>query len=338
MKIRILSLLVCCFSFSILIAQSKNDLITPGEVWKDNDGNAINAHGGGILYFNKTYYWYGEIKKGKTTRVPGVTSWEDYRVDASGISCYSSKDLIHWKYEGIALAPEMKDSSHDLHYSKVIERPKVIYNARTRRFVMWMHIDNQFYSYARAGVAVSATPQGPYRYIKSVRPNDQMSRDVTLFQDDDAKAYLIYSSEDNKTMHICMLSEDYLNPISSYKRILIGANREAPALFKYQDRYFLITSLCTGWDPNKALYAEAEHPLGDWKLYGNPCTGPDADSTYHAQSNYVLPVVNKKNTYIFMADRWNKTDLEDSRYIWLPLRFVDNKPVVEWKNQWSPVE
>ena len=66
MKIRILSLLVCCFSFSILIAQSKNDLITPGEVWKDNDGNAINAHGGGILYFNKTYYWYGEIKKGKT--------------------------------------------------------------------------------------------------------------------------------------------------------------------------------------------------------------------------------------------------------------------------------
>ncbi|HTQ66797.1 MAG TPA: glycoside hydrolase family 43 protein [Puia sp.] len=336
MKIRSLLLLIFClsFPFSFLNAQS----IKPGEIWEDTDGNPINAHGGGILYFNKTYYWFGEIKKGKTTRVSGVISWEDYRVDASGVSCYSSKDLVHWKYEGVALASEMNDSAHDLHYSKVIERPKVIYNQRTRRFVMWMHIDNQYYSYAHAGVAVSDKPQGPYRYIKSVRPNDQMSRDMTLFQDDDDKAYLIYSSEDNKTMHICMLTDDYLNPTSSYKRILIGANREAPALFKYQDKYFLITSLCTGWDPNKALYAEAEHPLGDWKLSGNPCTGPDADSTYHAQSTYVLPSANKKNAYIFMADRWNKTDLEDSRYIWLPLRFVDGKPVIEWKNQWSPGE
>src|ERR1700742_4971180 len=111
-------------------AQQKHPIV-PGKVWKDVNGNAINAHGGGILYYNKTYYWFGEIKKGKTTRAADITSWEDYRVDAGGVSCYSSKDLINWKYEGLALAPNKKDSSSDLHTSKVIERPKVVYNART---------------------------------------------------------------------------------------------------------------------------------------------------------------------------------------------------------------
>ena len=36
-----------------------------------------------------------------------------------------------------------------------------------------------------------------------------------------------------------------------------------------------------------------------------------------------------------MADRWNKTDLQDSRYLWLPLRIVDGRPVVEWADRWD---
>src|SRR5882724_211968 len=204
-------------SFLFLKAQT-NRAIVPGEVWKDMNGDPINAHGGGILFHNNTYYWFGEIKKGKTWRVAGITSWEDYRVDASGISCYSSKDLLHWKYEGVALSPDMKDSNSNIHYTKVIERPKVIYNDRTKKFVMWMHIDKDDYSYAHAGVAVSDNPAGPYHFIGSQRPNGQMSRDMTLYKDDDGKAYHIYSSEDNRTMHICLLSDDYLKPTATYKR------------------------------------------------------------------------------------------------------------------------
>jgi hypothetical protein len=52
----------------------------------------------------------------------------------------------------------------------------------------------------------------------------------------------------------------------------------------------------------------------------------------------VLPVAGKNDTFIFMADRWKKTDLPDSRYIWLPLRIVDGKPVIAWKPQFrSPL-
>ena len=70
----------------------KNTAFIPGQVWNDMDGNPINAHGGGLLYHNGTYYWYGEYKKGKTI-LPDWATWECYRTDVTGVGCYSSKDL-----------------------------------------------------------------------------------------------------------------------------------------------------------------------------------------------------------------------------------------------------
>src|SRR5450631_261281 len=262
-----------CFFTSSVLAQHVNPSLISGKEWKDDQGNFINAHGAGILFFGDTYYLFGEIKKGETHLVPGQ-DWEDYRVPAGGVACYSSKDLLQWKYEGIALAATTTDPENDLDTGRVIERPKVIYNAKTGKFVMWLHIDRPDYSFARAGVAISDRPQGPYQYAGGIRPNGQESRDMTLFKDDDDKAYLVYSSEQNNTMHICLLSDDYLSPTKYYSRILINQRREAPALFKYGSKYFLITSSCTGWSPNAATYAVADNPLGPYKEYGNPCTGP----------------------------------------------------------------
>lgn len=98
----------------------------------------------------------------------------------------------------------------------------------------------------------------------------------------------------------------------------------------------MITSGCTGWDPNVAQVAVADSMLGNWTVIGNPCTGPDADSTYHSQSTFILPITGKPDTYIAMFDRWNKTDLDDSRYVWLPLFFKNGNPVIEWKSAWNP--
>ncbi len=327
----------CCIFLmcnSIISAQQKEvkqQLFVQGQILKDVTGKPINAHGAGILYYKGIYYMFGEIKKGKTWLVPGQ-QWEDYRVPAGGISCYSSKDLIAWKFEGVALAPTTGNGNTDLDTGRVIERPKVIYNSTTKKFVMWMHIDKNDYSYARAGVAVSDRPEGPYKYLNSVRPNGQMARDMTLFQDDDGKAYLVYASEENMTMQICLLSDDYLSPTTKYIRILENQHREAPAMFKHQGIYYLITSLCSGWDANPARYATANSIFGEWKQEGNPCMGKDSATTFNSQSTFVLPLKDKKGNYIFMADRWNKLNLEDSRYIWLPLQIKKDKAEIKWMN------
>lgn len=307
----------------------------PGEIWKDTRGEPINAHGGGILHENGKYYWFGEIKKGETRKVDYITSWEAYRVEAGGVSCYSSTDLYNWEYEGVALEPNTTDTTSDIHTSKVIERPKVVYNEKTKTYVMWMHIDSEDYSYAHVGVAVSKTPQGPYTYLGSIQPNEQMSRDQTLFKDTDGKAYQICSSESNATMYVNELSDDYLRPTGKFTRIFIGLSREAPAMVKHNNKYYLLSSATTGWDPNAAMYAVSDSILGDYRIMGNPCVGKDAETTFSSQSTFILPVAGKANSYIAMFDRWNKTDLQSSRYVWLPIRFEDEKMVIEWKDEWK---
>src|SRR5436853_4243510 len=114
-------------SFNAVLGQQKKERVKSpflnGQVWNDTEGRPINAHGAGILYYDGTYYMFGEIKKGKTWLVPNQ-SWEDYRVPAGGVSCYSSRDLVNWKNEGVALSPVAGDKANDLDTGRVIERPK----------------------------------------------------------------------------------------------------------------------------------------------------------------------------------------------------------------------
>ena len=203
----------------------------------------INAHGGGILYHNGTYYWYGEYKNDSTYHAPGV-EWDCYRTEAGGVACYSSKNLQSWKFEGIVLKPDMTDPTSDIHPSMVIERPKVIYNDKTKKFVMWMHIDNYNYSKAAAGVAISDSPTGNFQYLHSLRPGGEESRDMTLFKDENGKAYHIYSSKGkdvykrqsiNRIIRIDMPEQDIYAQIDRGSFIKILNNLFSNAI-RYSDR------------------------------------------------------------------------------------------------------
>lgn len=348
----------------------------PGQIWKDTDGVHINAHGGGILIYDGTYYWFGEHKtagrRGNSAHV--------------GVGCYSSNDLYNWKNEGIALPIVKDDPDHDIADGCVLERPKVIYNKKTGNFVMWFHLElkGKGYRAARCGVAVSDKPAGPYKYIRSFRPNagvwpdniseerkealegikdiqfsggglpegysieqlnifardfegGQMSRDMTLFVDDDRKAYHIYASEENSTLQISLLTDDYLAPAGKYIRVFEGRYMEAPAIFKHNGKYFLMMSGCTGWAPNAARSAVADSIWGPWKELGNPCIGDGKETTFESQSTYFLPVAGKKDAFIYMGDRWRPRDAIDGRYIWLPVIFKDdgNGFELKWMDSWE---
>ncbi len=329
-------ILTCSVSLN---SQNRNYSFQPQAIWNDSDGNAINAHGGGILKHNKMYYWYGEYKVGATT-LPSWATWECYRTDAGGVSCYSSCDLLNWHFEGVVLKPVTDDPESDLHPSKVIERPKVVYNAHTGKFVMWFHCESADYSKAAAGVAVSDSPTGPFEYLGSFRPNNAMSRDQTLFVDDDGVCYQICSSEDNQTIHINRLTDDYLRPDGTFVRRFIGQSREAPALFKYNGKYYMLSSGCTGWDPNEAELAVADEIMGEWTVLGNPCSGNDAEKTFYGQSTYVIPVNASKGQFIACFDLWKKKDLADSRYIWLPLKINPHTGSIRipWMSSWKKSE
>jgi hypothetical protein len=298
----------------------------PGELWPDTEGAPINAHGGGFLFRNGTYYWFGEFK----TAGPGGN-----RANV-GISVYSSNDLYHWKNEGIALKVS-EDPNSDIVKGCIMERPKVLYNEKTRLYVMWFHLElkDKGYSAARVGVATSKSPTGPYIFVRDFRPDGEMSRDMTLYKDDDGKAYLITTSENNQTQHVSQLTGDYLDTTGHYMRILAHKALEGEAIFKANGHYFYIGSHTTGWDPNPAFAAVADRLTGPWRELGNPCRGENAQLTFGGQSTYVLPVKGKPGAFIFIADQWQPRNAIDGRYVWLPIDIAGDSFTITWRPEWD---
>lgn len=298
-----------------------------GEIWQDINGKDIQAHGGCVLRYKGIWYWYGENKGAENC--PGQE-----RVDVIGISCYSSPDLKNWKYEGLALAAEEEKSS-PLHPSKVVERPKVLFHERTGKFVMWMHLDTADYSFSATGVAVADRPEGPFSLEKVIHPNRQDSRDMTVFQDEDGCAYLVHSKDWNKTLNIARLTEDYRDVDGTYVSVLADQEREAPALCKHDGMYYMVTSGCTSWDPNAALYACCSQILGHWKLIDNPCVGENSRRTFGGQSTFLFRA--GQQDYL-MLDHWQPANLQKSGYSILPVSFgPDGTMTIPWTEEWNGI-
>ena len=298
--------------------------------WKDTEGIPIQCHGGMILEYQGTYYWYGENKAGKTSFLSGCN-----RVDFLGISCYSSTDLLHWKNEGIVLSP-VQQTKHDLHPSQVVERPRVLYHADNQEFIMWLHIDRPDYTLAAAGLAVSSSPTGPFSYKGHFFPAERAdTRDFTLFQEENGNAWLVHSSDWNKTLQFSRLTPDYKGFTGEYARALTDQSREAPAITCQNEKYYMVTSGCTGWAPNSALYAVSSHICSGWKLIDNPCTGPDYRQTFYGQGTCLFIA---EEQLFWLIDHWNEHDLGASTYSILPVHINGEYMEIPWQDQFiSPI-
>ena len=295
-------------------ARAATATITPAITWTDTAGNRLQAHGVGIFTVGSTYYMVGEDK------ITGSTF--------TAVACYSSTDLAHWTRQANALS---RQSSGDLGPGRIVERPKVLYNSTTRKYVLWVHIDNTSYNDQRAGVAVSDTPCGPYTYLGATRPLGHPSRDLGLFKDDDGTAYMIHE-DPAAGMRIERLSAGYTTAQST---VATFPSLESPAMAKVGGRYFLLTSHLTGWGTNDNVYATATSPAGPWSGFTD--VAPSGTRTYDSQTSFLLPITGSAGTsYIYVSDRWNSGDLYSSLPVWLPITLTgDGTAALSWYPSWG---
>jgi hypothetical protein len=298
--------------------------IHPGDLWPDDQGRHVQAHGGGIIKLADnitkpggdagafTYYWFGEERAQNLPR------------NQRAVACYSSKDLAHWTF--------LKDAFTALGTEiPILERPKVFYNAKTQKFVMYVHYDDAGYRLAEVGVATSDKVDGPYTLLKHFRPLNHESRDIGQFIDDDGTPYLIFEDRPNG-WHIATLSDDYLSVEKDV--CLIKMPMEGGALVHYDGLYYAIGSHLTGWNANPNLYATAKSLEGPWSAFKD--IAPPQTNTYGSQSTMMVKVVGAKaTTVIFMGDIWRPAAQWDSRYLWMPLEIGDGKLRLPEPREWT---
>lgn len=328
-----------------------------GEPWLDNRGATIQAHGGGFLQMEDEdgtpiYYWAGEDKTHN-------------RSSFNGINLYSSKDLVNWKYENTILKPD--PTNPGLNDNK-IERPKLIYNKSTGKFILWGHWETRdSYSSSQVCVAVSDTVNGNYEFLGHWRPGGTMknwrqqgdicyyendpektpiakelieadgnpSRDMTVYVDGET-AYLVSACAADHSIAIYELNEEFTDvaPGKEY-HVLTGEKLEAPAIVKAGEYYYLIGSGQSGWYPNQGRYAYTKNlaDVDSWsevQWFAN-------NTTFYSQPTNIMTLTDPagKNSYVYMGDRWNPNALRDSTYVWLPLDIDGGKLSMEYLPEWS---
>ncbi len=277
----------------------------PGQVWLDTNGNRIQAHGGSVIFVDGTYYFYGENKE-KTDGKNGIWHW--------GVKCYSSKDLYNWTDLGIIIPPDLEDENSPLHPSACMDRPHIIYNKETKKYVCWLKIMQK--DGLQTEVVLTADKiTGPYTTVKTgLRPLGMSAGDFDLVVAPDGKAYYYFERVHSET--ICAdLTNDYTDVTGYYSTHFPHSHppyvREAVAHFTYNHKQYLITSGTSGYYPNPSEVAIADTFHGPFRVLGNPHRNDTTNTSFYSQISSVFKVEGKKNLYIACADRWlpERTDL-----------------------------
>lgn len=286
---------------------NKYDRFYPGRVWLDTEGKRIQAHGGSVIFIDGVYYWYGENKE-KTVPGSGIWHW--------GVRCYASRDLYNWEDKGLIIPPEPDDIHYSLHPSRCMDRPHIIYNRGTGKYVCWLKIMNP--DETQTSTVLTADHfLGPYTKVREgLKPLNMSAGDFDLAVAPDGKAYYYFERVHSET--ICAdLTEDYTDVTGYYSthfpRPYPPYVREATAHFSRKGKHYLLTSGTTSYYPNPSEIAIADTWHGPYRVLGNPHPEDKSNTSYHSQISSVFKVQGKKDLYIACADRWLPRQM-DARY------------------------
>lgn len=320
--------------------------------WHDTDGNIINASDGGVIYAEGKYHWYGMALR----PLPMKEGPLGGQMTDVGVVMYASEDLLRWTYEGVILGVS-NDPTSPCYAPLRYERPKIVYNEKTKEFVLWCHYVKYPGNHgngpgeADLGVAVCDRINGSYRWLGTCRPIDDRGwvRDMTVYKDHDGTAYLIYDRhtpdpqlgektvglQGDRCLYVVKLSDDYSSCTDTYIRVENAVQREAPVVLFWEGYYYIITSGLTGWATNQARAFRTRHLLSPWEDIGDPCVNDDTHTTFNTQGTFAFPVAGT-DVQLVMLERHNTACFEQSSYVWLPAEFTaDGRVTLRYQEKWT---
>lgn len=330
----------------------------PGKYWYDNNAKLIQAHGGSLLFAEGKYWWYGENKE----NITGFATGEKCPYRQHGWKLYSSKDLYNWIDEGY-LMQESKDFDSVFHPSRIGDRPHVLYNEKTKQYVMWLKTGKGLNFNDCAFTVCVGDSLKTLKYVKEFYPEPHRAGDFDLFVVD-GKGYVVFEYP-HKCMVLRELTEDFTDLAEKYsEHLFLGSPpfiRESPAFFERNGRKYILTSGTSSYFPNRTIAYDITDLHGEWKDLGETCVNDEKKNSFGAQYASVFKVPDR-DLFIAIGDRWvvdlpvDMPDIEQvfakmtvkdqnmltdrntslATYVWLPITFDEKgTPLIEWKTIWS---
>jgi hypothetical protein len=300
--------------------------------WKDTDGGLICSQGGGILKVGDAYYWYG-VKYGGAATYAASPTGKNGDTSFKSVTCYSSTDLAHWKFEGNVLASDQTGGGW-------FGRIGVVYNATTGKYVL-VGQGSSPGGVAGEYFATSSSPTGPFTFANVQETLSFITNggtgDQTTFQDDDGSAYVICSSVSGRShLYVAPLRASDFLAIESATEIFRGAGREGNCMFKYNGRYYFCSSDLHGWNASHAYVISASNILGPYGAE-EVMQNTDLDFTHVSQTGFFVTVHgSSQDTVIYAGDRWSDFAGNGLGFNqWCPLSFDGDRPVFHSLSQWD---
>ena len=271
----------------------------PGEPWLDTSGKPIQAHGASLIEVDGKYYWYGENKE-FTTGQTDIWTW--------GVRCYVSSDLYNWEDLGTIIPPEIKDKTSPLHPSRLLDRPHILFNTTTQKFVCWAKLMGEGNTQTRI-VLTAKKITGPYTLVrKEFRPLGMNAGDFDLaINPADGKGYM-YFERVHSEMICADLTEDYTDFTGYYSthfpRVQPPFVREGLTHCYRRGKHYLVSSGTTSFYPNPSEIAVAGTFHGPFEVLGDLHPGDISRTSFNSQISSIFKHPKKKDLYIALADRW----------------------------------
>ncbi|WP_277212586.1 family 43 glycosylhydrolase [Isoptericola croceus] len=357
---------------------------------EDRSNGYYDSPGVSMYSSTDTYNWTNEgvALRSVTSRDELTTEYFDDLYDTVADDGTVDEELVDELYFHLNVDATAPDGSAQL--NAIFERPKVLHNESTGQWVMWWHSDGSVtpggsnYARSMAGVAVADSPTGPFAVQGVYRLYNEPSyrtacnmpnavpgqtRDMTVFKDDDGVAYISYSSEENRSLYIARLDEDYTNVAKTvttdsvgiqysadgrYPRIFADGTDgapvagedftivrrcgllEAPAIFVHDGRYYVVASGATGWNPNPLTYYTADDILGTW------IRGVDPDDPHETVQYDTIPeggdgllAVGDVRRTSFGSQSTHVLPLGDGRFVYMGDRW--NRGAADSTYVWLPL-
>ena len=310
--------------------------------WNTADGRPIYSQGGGIFRFadpatgEKKYYWYGvHYKEAEAYRSdPSVTY---PRTNFVAVTCYTSTDLVNWKFENNVLTKEELDAHGRTFW---LGRLGVAYLPELKKYAMLVQHNSLVL------ITVSDSPVGPFTWHQEINMKEMIGTtntgDQTVFTDEDSgKSYLVYSyGQGRNKIYVSEIGvKDGKVGLLDCTKIFQGAGREGNCMFKYKGKYYMFASNLYGWDASLAYYLVADDVRGPYKPENDMLVLPGAadDYAHVTQTGFFVNVKGtKKETVIYCGDRWANFAGNGLGYNqWVPLSFEGATPYFNSVSAWN---